>query len=109
MVFVSPANIRFANIAPSRGDTYFTGGPYGNNTYFLLDRDYVRLKNMEVGYTLRGNALEKAKIQQLRLYVNGLNLLTWDKSGIFDPESENAAGTYYPQSRVINTGINITF
>ncbi len=93
----------------SRGDTYFTGGPYGNNTYYLLDRDYLRLKNLELGYTLKNGALEKAKIQGMRIYLNGLNLLTFDKSGIFDPESENEAGTYYPQMRVINTGVNITF
>ncbi len=93
----------------SRGDTYYTGGPYGNNTYWLFDKDYLRLKNLELGYTLQNESLEKAKIANLRFYVNALNLLTFDKHGIFDPESENQAGTYYPQSRVVNTGVSITF
>jgi len=93
----------------SRGDTYYTGGPYGNNTYWLLNKNYMRLKNLEIGYTLQNDALQKAKIGGLRFYLNGLNLITFDSSGIFDPESENSAGTYYPQSRVINTGISITF
>ncbi len=93
----------------SRGDTWFTGGPYGNNTYFLRDKDYLRIKNLEIGYNLQNDTLEKAKIQNMRFYVNALNLLTFDKHGIFDPESENQAGTYYPQNRVINTGISITF
>ncbi|MEL6945765.1 MAG: SusC/RagA family TonB-linked outer membrane protein, partial [Bacteroidota bacterium] len=38
----------------SRGDTYYTGGSYGNNTYFLFDKDYIRLKNLEIGYNLNG-------------------------------------------------------
>ena len=93
----------------SRGDTYYTGGPYGNNTYWLFDKDYIRLKNLELGYTLQNDALNKAKIGNLRIYVNALNLLTLDRHDIFDPESENQAGTYYPQARVINTGVSITF
>jgi len=41
--------------------------------------------------------------------VNGYNLLTWDKFKIMDPEASNAAGDYYPQTRVYNIGFNLTF
>ncbi len=93
----------------SRGDTYFTGGPYGNNTYYLFNKDYVRLKNLEVGYTLRNNVLDKAGIGNIRIYLNGLNLLTIDQHGLFDPETESQSGVFYPQARVINTGVSVTF
>ncbi len=93
----------------SRGDTYFTGGPYGNNTYYLFSKDYIRLKNLELGYTIKTGALKKAGIGNARVYLNGFNLLTFDKHGLFDPETDSQSGVFYPQSRVINTGISITF
>lgn len=94
----------------SRGDTYYTGGNFGNNTYFLFSKDYIRLKNIEIGYNLPRSILDKVKMGGLRVYVNGLNLVTLTKDDIsFDPEATNSAGTYYPQARVINTGLSLTF
>lgn len=93
----------------SRGNTYYTNGGAGNNTYWLFDKDYLRLKNLEFGYTLPADVLQKVGLGSLRLYVNGLNLLTWSKFDFFDPETENGAGTYYPQQRIINTGLSISF
>ena len=93
----------------SRGDTYFTGGNFGNNTYYLFSKDYIRLKNIEVGYSLPRTMLEKVKFQNLRIYVNALNLFTIAANNIFDPEATAGSGVYYPQSRVINTGLNLTF
>lgn len=93
----------------SRGDTYYTGGNYGNNTYYLFSKDYIRLKNIELGYSLPGELLEKAGIGNVRVYVNGLNVFTFAKQKVFDPEFESGSGQYYPQSRVINTGLTLTF
>ena len=93
----------------SRGDTYFTGGNYGNNTYFLFSKDYIRLKNLEFGYTLPQSLIDKVKLGSLRVYLNGLNLITFTKQKVFDPEATNGAGTYYPQSRVLNAGVSVTF
>jgi TonB-linked SusC/RagA family outer membrane protein len=93
----------------SRGDTYYSGGSFGNNTYFLFNRDYLRLKNLEIGYTIDGAFKQKIGISNLRVYANGLNLITFDKHKIFDPEAENEAGTYYPLSRVINFGAMVSF
>ncbi len=92
----------------SRGDTYFTGGPYGNNDYWLYSKNYVRLKNLEVGYRFGGNAFG-GFLESARVYLNGFNLLTVDKLGIFDPESESQTGVYYPQSRVLNAGFSVSF
>ena len=93
----------------SRGDTYFTGGSYGNNTYWLFDKDYIRLKNIELGYNLPQSILEKVKLKGLRAYVNALNLVTFTKQKVFDPEAEAGNGVYYPQARVLNAGFSLTF
>lgn len=96
----------------SRGDTYFTGGAFGSNTYYLFNKDYIRLKNIELGYNLPRATLDKIKLGGLRIYVNALNILTFAGdlgSEVFDPESANGAGTYYPQAKVINTGVSLTF
>ncbi|MGN6215020.1 SusC/RagA family TonB-linked outer membrane protein [Parafilimonas sp.] len=90
-----------------RGDTYWTTN---NNTYFLRSTDYIRLKSVEIGYSLPHTLLKKlGGINDFRIYVNGYNLLTWDKFKIMDPEASNAAGDYYPQTRVYNIGFNLTF
>jgi TonB-dependent starch-binding outer membrane protein SusC len=93
----------------SRGDTYYTGGNYGNNTLFLLNKNYIRLKNVELAYNVPVKLLSKAKIGGLRLYVNGVNLFTIDKHKVFDPEAEAGNGVYYPLSRVLNGGLSLTF
>ncbi|WP_020568654.1 SusC/RagA family TonB-linked outer membrane protein [Neolewinella persica] len=93
----------------SRGDTYYTGGSFGNNTYNLFSKNYVRLKNLEIGYTLPSSLTDRFSIGGLRAYVNGLNLITFDSLDFFDPESTAGSGVYYPQTRIINMGINLTF
>jgi TonB-dependent starch-binding outer membrane protein SusC len=96
-----------------RNDTYYTNrtNPYsfGNNTYNLFNKNYIRLKNVELGYNVPVQLSRKVGLTNLRIYVNGLNLLTWDNYKIFDPETDNGAGSYYPQARVINTGVRLTF
>jgi TonB-dependent starch-binding outer membrane protein SusC len=97
----------------SRNDTYYTNSStsssYGNNTYYLLNKNYIRLKNLELGYNIPVHIASKAGLSHLRIYVNGLNLITWDKYKIFDPEATTGGGQYYPQSRVISTGVRLTF
>ena len=104
----NPSSIdpRLAN----RGNTYFTnnGQNFGSNTYFLRPSDYLRLKNVEIGYNL-GNIGKEMGINKLRVYFNALNLFTWDKMKIWDPESTSSSGQYYPQARIINAGVRVTF
>lgn len=91
----------------SRGDTYWSAGGYGDNTWWLFDRDYLRLKNLEIGYSVpMGN---QNVVQRLRVYLRGFNLLTFHKNKIYDPEGTNSAGTFYPQSRIISLGFGVTF
>lgn len=102
-----------------------TNATYGSNTYastFWLRNDaFLRLKNVEIGYTLpRDGFMNRAKIQGARIYISGNNLFSIDKFGpSFDPESPGnytsgtaivgTNGRYYPQQRVINIGLNVTF
>jgi TonB-linked SusC/RagA family outer membrane protein len=94
----------------NRGDQYYSpNGAYGNNTYWLRKTDYLRLKNFELGYNLPASIGSKAGINNMRFYVNGLNLFTFDETDVFDPEATRSDGQYYPQARVINVGVSVTF
>ncbi|WP_205509694.1 TonB-dependent receptor [Longitalea arenae] len=93
----------------NRGNTYFAGGAFGLNTYWLRKSNYLRLKNIEFGYNLPAKIMEKAGISSLRLYANGINLFTFDKMKIWDPESTSGNGQYYPQSRILNVGARVSF
>jgi len=101
----SSVDPRLAN----RNNTYYTGSGAGNNTHWLRKNDYVRLKNFEIGYTVNAAALKKAGIGTFRVFANGVNLFTWDKMKIWDPESVSGSGQYYPQARVLNFGASVTF
>jgi TonB-dependent starch-binding outer membrane protein SusC len=92
-----------------RNDTWYTGDEYSQNTYFLFNKNYLRVKNVELGYNFPSSLTGKVGLSNLRIYVNGLNLITWDKYKIFDPETTSGSGQYYPQARVINTGLRLTF
>ena len=76
------------------------------NTYYLKNTDYLRLKNVELGYTIP--AVKKVGIQDLRVYVNATNLFTIDGVKVQDPEA-NDTGREYPQRRVVNFGVSVTF
>ncbi len=92
----------------SRTNRYYTSS-FRMNTYWLRKNDYFRFKNFEVGYTLGSNIGQRVGISRLRVYVSGLNLITWDELGVWDPEATVENGYAYPQSRVISTGVRVTF
>ena len=84
----------------------------GNSSLFLYDASYLRLKNVEIGYNVSPKLLRKFHVQQARIYVQGLNLLTFDKLGDvdIDPETKSGDGaSWYPIQKVFNFGIDITF
>lgn len=79
------------------------------NTYWYRSTDYVRLKNVQLGYTLPPELVSKVSLGSARIYVNAVNLITWDQFDVFDPETDNQDGTVYPQKRVYNVGVSLTF
>lgn len=93
----------------SRGDTYYTGGAFGNNTYNLYSKDYIRLKNVQLAYNFPTQLIESFGLSKFKVYISGLNLATWAKQDIYDPESTSSDGQFYPQQTVINTGFSLAF
>ncbi len=78
------------------------------STWFMQDASFIRLKSAEIGFTLPQKWLQKAKIENLRLYVSGTNLLTWSRFKLWDPEMAGN-GLGYPVQRVFNIGVNLSF
>lgn len=79
------------------------------NSFFIIDASYLRLKNLEIGYTLPLHISQKIKAERIRFYANGLNLITWDRlpTRNFDPELIDKYS--YPLLRVVNAGVNLVF
>lgn len=90
-----------------------------SSTLWLRNAAFLRLKSIELGYTLPKNISKKVGLEYLRVYINGNNLITFDKIKDFDPElsSNNNADDprssngilAYPLQRTITAGLNITF
>ena len=79
---------------------------------YVQDASYLRLKNLQIGYTFPQTLTKKIGIQNLRLYFSGENLLTFTKmTNLFDPETigENETGNVYPLSRTYSFGLSVTF
>lgn len=81
------------------------------SSFWLLNGNYLRLKNAEIGYTLPNEWLSKAGLKNVRVYVSGANLLTFAPYDISDPEAVGGEyGVYqYPIMRSINGGISVKF
>lgn len=92
----------------------------GYSDYYVLDNDYLRLRNLTFGYTLPNNLTKKLNIQKLRVYVSGDNLLTFAEAKKYgtDPETGISGNTYNGNSdsegysggrRIYTVGLNLTF
>lgn len=79
------------------------------NTYWLKNAAFTRLKNVQLGYNIPKPLLEKFKIQSLRVYLSGFNLLTFDQLKTIDPEGGSAQGWFYPQQKIYNVGLSARF
>ena len=91
--------------------TYNTGFNQNTfSTYWLEDASYLRLKNVQLGYTFPEKWMKKARIEKLRIYLSGDNLLTVsDFFYAYDPETPVSSGGYYPQVKTMVFGLNVTF
>ena len=78
------------------------------STWFMRDGSFLRLKQLEIGYTIPEKVTNKVGIKNLRFYVTGNNLLCFSKFKLWDPEMAGA-GLGYPVQRVYNVGLNLTF
>lgn len=87
---------------------------YGNNsnnnrasTYWLRNGAYMRLKNLDIGYSLPKHLVNRARLNNVRLFFVGTNLLTFSKFKLWDPEMGNPDGKEYGLSKTLSLGLSV--
>ena len=97
-------------------DVFWPRLSYGTNvnntvasTWWLKDMSFMRLKNIELGYTLPHNWVRHIGMRNFRLFVRGSNILTFSKFKLWDPELETTDGLKYPIMKSVSAGLNINF
>ncbi len=82
-----------------------------NSSRYIHSTDHIRLKNLTLGFTLPGQWIQKALIENARIYFSGTNLLTWAKWNQYDPEVPVNGEVFCeaPAMRTFNFGVEITF
>lgn len=99
-----------ANENPNAAYPRLSYGGSNNNqqgsTFWLRDGRYLRLKNMDIGYTLPKEITTRYRMNDVRIFIAGSNLLTWSKFKLWDPESTQPRGEEYPLSRSITVGLS---
>ena len=79
------------------------------STFWLQNAAFMRLKSLELSYTLPAKFLSAIRIDRLRIFANGSNLFTISDIKWYDPEGDNTQGTFYPQTKIYNLGLQLTF
>lgn len=92
--------------AYNRVDPYWA---QNQNTFFLRDAKYLRLKSAQLSYRLPSRWIDTAGFQQVRAYVSGRNLFTLTPLDIMDPELRNGAAHEYPPNRTFTFGLQTSF
>lgn len=99
-----------ANENPNASYPRLSYGGSNNNqqgsTFWLRDGRYLRLKNMDIGYTLPKEVTTRYRMTDVRIFIAGSNLLTWSKFKLWDPESTQPRGEEYPLTRSITLGLS---
>lgn len=96
--------------------TTFNGSymnPDNRSTFWTTPGDYLRLRSMNISYTIPKNIVNKVGLSGASVFISGYDLLTWSKfldRWQFDPEIDNASGGYiYPVEKILNIGLDVTF
>ena len=91
--------------------TYNTGFNQNTfSTFWLEDASYLRVKNVQLGYTFPEKWMKKARIDNFRVYASADNLFTFSKFFYaYDPETPVSKGGYYPLVKTVVIGVNLTF
>jgi len=79
------------------------------NSFFIMDRSFVRLKNIELAYTLPEGVLKVVGIQKMRVFISGDNLITWANLRMDHLDPETSGSLTYPETKMTSLGLNITF
>lgn len=102
------ANVTYPRLSMGSG-----GAGASNNaqasTWWLRDGSFMRLKSLEIGYSLPKTLLQKTFIKSLRFYLAGNNLLQFSPFKLWDPEKGSSDGSGYPLNRMFSVGFNANF
>lgn len=100
-----------ANENPNASYPRLSYGGNNNNqqtsTFWMRDGRYVRLKNLDIGYTLPKSVVNKLRFNNIRIYIAGSNLVTWSSFKVWDPESANPRGEDYPLTKSVTMGLSV--
>lgn len=84
-----------------------------NSTWWLINIKALRLRTLELGYTIPKRLTDQVRIQRVRVYLNAYDLISFDNlkknASFLDPEITSDNGLQYPQSKFVNVGVNLTF
>lgn len=80
---------------------------FRESTYWLRDGSYVRLKTVDIGYTLPKELVNQMRLNNVRVFMVGTNLLTWAPFKLWDPEMANSNGEDYPMTKSVTLGISV--
>ena len=97
-----------------RTDNYNRSHPnFRRSDFWLVDGSYLRVKNVELGYTLPSELTGRVGIERCKVYLSAYNLLTFSKLDYLDPEVETnpsrTFGLYYPPVGTYNLGLMLQF
>ena len=102
--------------ATENPDARFPRLTYGSNsnnnrasTFWLADASFLRLKTVEIGYTMPRKWLDRMNMKNLRISVIGDNLYVWDKVKLWDPEQASGNGAVYPLTRSYTCVLQVSF
>lgn len=107
----NPVNAKFPVL---HGNESKNGNNFINSTFWVRKTDYLKIKNLELGYRLPSTWTRKVGTKTARVFVNAMNLYSWDhlKDINVDPES-NVGGSFsglsYPIQSIYNLGLTVNF
>lgn len=82
---------------------------YRSSTFWLRDGAYLRLKTLEIGYTIPKLMTTKLQMDNVRIFLIGTNLFVWDSLKLWDPELGSGDGMKYPPSKTWTLGLSVSF
>jgi TonB-linked SusC/RagA family outer membrane protein len=106
--FVARAADRWTESNPNGTMPRADGYSPGTNTFFLYDATFIRLKSLELGWTVPEKLISSVGGKSVRFYASAFNLITWTKENKWS-DPEGTTSLVYPQLRTINLGVNVKF
>lgn len=88
---------------------YASHNNYRASSYWMRNCSYLRLKNLEIGYTLPKGVLDALRLETARFFLQGSNLLTFSDFKLWDPEMGSSDGEKYPLTKSVTLGLQVNF